>query len=191
MGASFNLFADRYTERHIFGWEMPAGVLQAVNPALIIIFAPVFAAVWLRLGRRNRDLSAPTKFAAGLVLMGLGFFVMFVAAHFVTGGAKVLPIWLIATFVLHSWGELCLSPVGLSSMTKLAPPRFVGQVMGVWFLATALGNNLAGQLSGEYDSTNLESLPGLFIKIFWWGIIGGAVMIALTPVLKRLMAGVK
>ncbi len=76
-------------------------------------------------------------------------------------------------------------------MTKLAPPRFVGQVMGVWFLATALGNNLAGQLSGEYDSTNLESLPGLFIKIFWWGIIGGAAMLALTPVLKRLMAGVK
>ena len=191
MGASFNLFADRYTERHIFGWEMPAGVLQAVNPALIIIFAPVFAAVWLRLGRRNKDLSPPTKFAAGLILMGLGFFVMFVAAHFVMGGAKVLPVWLIATFVLHSWGELCLSPVGLSSMTKLAPPRFVGQVMGVWFLATALGNNLAGQLSGEYDSTNLESLPGLFIKIFWWGIIGGAAMLALTPVLKRLMAGVK
>ncbi len=191
MGASFNLFAARYTERHLFGWEMPAGVLQAVNPFLIICLAPVFAVIWLRLGRSNRDLSAPAKFATGLILLGLGFLVMYFASLHVLGGSKVLPTWLIATFALHSCGELCLSPVGLSSMTKLAPPRFVGQVMGVWFLATALGNNLAGQLSGEYDSGSLASLPGLFIKIFWWGAIAGLLMLLLTPVLKRLMAGVK
>jgi POT family proton-dependent oligopeptide transporter len=191
MGASFNLFAQRYTDRHLFGWEIPAGVLQAVNPIMIIVFAPIVAAVWLALGRRNRDLSAPAKFAAGLILLGLGFLVMYVAAGYVLTGHKVLMTWLVATYLLHTWGELCLSPVGLSSMTKLVPARFVGQVLGVWFMATALGTNLAGQLSGNYDASRLESLPALFLKIFWWGAIGGGVMLLLTPVLKRLMPGVK
>jgi POT family proton-dependent oligopeptide transporter len=191
MGASFNLFSQRYTDRHLFGWEVPAGVLQAVNPFFIIVFAPVVAAVWLALGRRNRDLSAPAKFAAGLIFLGLGFLVMYVAAGYVLAGQKVLMTWLLATYLLHTLGELCLSPVGLSSMTKLVPPRFVGQVLGVWFMATALGTNLAGQLSGDYDASKLESLPALFMKIFWWGAIGGAVMLLFTPVLKRLMPGVK
>jgi POT family proton-dependent oligopeptide transporter len=191
MGASFNLFAQRYTDRHLFEWEVPAGVLQAVNPVFIIIFAPVLAALWLILGRRNRDLSAPAKFAAGLILLGLGFLVMYVAAGFVLAGQKVAMTWLVATYLLHTWGELCLSPVGLSSMTKLVPTRFVGQVLGVWFMATALGTNLAGQLSGDYDASKLESLPALFLKIFWWGAIGGGLMLLLTPLLRRLMPGVK
>jgi POT family proton-dependent oligopeptide transporter len=191
MGASFNLFAQRYTDRHLFEWEVPAGVLQAVNPLLIIIFAPVLAGLWLILGRRNRDLSAPAKFAAGLIFLGLGFLVMYVAAGYVLAGQKVAMTWLVATYLLHSWGELCLSPVGLSSMTKLVPTRFVGQVLGVWFMATALGTNLAGRLSGDYDASNLESLPALFLKIFWWGALGGGLMLLLTPWLKRLMPGVK
>ena len=191
MGASFNLFADRYTDRIMFGVEIPAGVLQGVNPALIIVFAPVLAALWLSLGRRDRDFSAPFKFALGLLFMGAGFMVMYIAALHVIGGVKVLPTWLVLTYFLHTLGELCLSPVGLSSMTKLAPPRFVGQVMGLWFLSMALGGNLAGQLSGEYDSSNLLSLPGLFLKIFWWGTIGGGVMLLLTPLLKRLMGDVR
>jgi POT family proton-dependent oligopeptide transporter len=190
-GASFNLFADRYTNRHIFGTEIPAGTLQAVNPFLIIVFAPLLAALWLALGRRNRDLSAPAKFGTGLLFLGLGFLVMYFAAGFVLAGQKVAMTWLVVTYLLHTLGELCLSPVGLSSMTKLVPTRFVGQVLGVWFMATALGTNLAGQLSGSYDSTHLESLPVLFMKIFWWGAIGGGIMLLLTPVLKRLMAGVK
>ena len=191
MGASFNLFADRYTDRHIFGSDIPAGVLQGVNPVLIIVFAPVLAALWLSLGRRNRDFSAPAKFALGLLFMGAGFLVMYVASLHVIAGVKVLPTWLVFTYLLHTLGELCLSPVGLSSMTKLAPPRFVGQVMGLWFLSMALGGNLAGQLSGEYDSSNLMSLPGLFLKIFWWGALGGLVMLLLTPLLKRLTAGAR
>jgi POT family proton-dependent oligopeptide transporter len=191
MGASFNLFAQRYTERHLLGWEVPAGVLQAVNPLFIILFAPVFAFLWLFLGRHNRDLSAPAKFGAGLIFLGLGFLIMYVAAGFVLAGQKVAMTWLVFTYMMHTWGELCLSPVGLSSMTKLVPTRFVGQVLGVWFMATALGTNLAGRLSGDYDAGNLESLPALFLKIFWWGAIGGGLMLLLTPLLKRLMPGVR
>ena len=190
-GASFNLFAERHTDRNIFGWDMPAGVLQAVNPLLIIIFAPVFAAIWVALGRRNLDPSSPAKFGLGLILMGVGFLVMYWAAGYVVQGHKVLPTWLLLTYLLHTFGELCLSPVGLSSMTKLAPARFVGQVMGVWFLATAVGNNLAGQFAGEIDPDNLPAMPGEFLDLFWWGAIAGAVMLALTPFIKRLMAGVK
>jgi POT family proton-dependent oligopeptide transporter len=190
-GASFNLFADRHTDRNLFGWDMPAGVLQAVNPLLIIIFAPVFAAIWVNLGRRNLDPSSPAKFGLGLILMGTGFLVMFVAASYVVQGERVLPTWLILTYLLHTFGELCLSPVGLSSMTKLAPARFVGQVMGVWFLATAVGNNLAGQFAGEIDPDNLPAMPSEFLDLFWWGAIAGGVMLLLTPFIKRLMVGVK
>jgi POT family proton-dependent oligopeptide transporter len=190
-GASFNLFADRHTDRDVFGWDMPAGVLQAVNPLFIILFSPVFAALWVNLGRRNLDPSAPAKFAVGLILMGFGFMVMFLAARYVVAGEMVLPTWLILTYLLHTFGELCLSPVGLSSMTKLAPPRFVGQVMGLWFLATALGNNLAGQFSGEIDPNNLAEMPGQFLYLFWWGLIAGVVLLALTPFIRKMMSGVK
>jgi proton-dependent oligopeptide transporter, POT family len=190
-GASFNLFAQRHTDRMVFGWDMPAGVLQAINPLFIILFAPVFAAVWVNLGRRHMDPSAPAKFALGLILMGAGFLVMFLAARFVVSGSMVLPTWLILTYLLHTFGELCLSPVGLSSMTKLAPARFVGQVMGVWFLATAVGNNLAGQFAGEIDPNNLPAMPDAFLGLFWWGAIAGLVLLALTPFIKKLMPGVK
>jgi proton-dependent oligopeptide transporter, POT family len=191
MGTSFNLFAARYTDRIIFGHEIPAGVLQGVNPLFIIIFAPLLAGVWLALGRRDRDLSAPAKFGAGLILMGAGFFVMYIAAQYVLRGEQVLPTWLIATYLCHTLGELCLSPVGLSSMSKLAPARFVGQVMGLWFMAMALGTNLAGQFAGDYDASQLASLPALFLKIFWWGAVSGVIMLLMTPFLKRLMPGVR
>jgi POT family proton-dependent oligopeptide transporter len=190
-GASLNLFADRYTDRTIFGWDMPAGVLQNVNPFFIILFSPVFAALWMNLGRRNMDLSAPAKFALGLIFMGVGFVVMYFAAQYVVQGQQVLPTWLILTYMFHTWGELCLSPVGLSSMSKLAPQRFVGQALGVWFLATAVGNNMAGQIAGEFDSSNVAAMPQQFLSIVWLGFIAGAVMLAITPFAKRLMGGVK
>ncbi|HEY1874670.1 MAG TPA: oligopeptide:H+ symporter, partial [Steroidobacteraceae bacterium] len=190
-GGSFNLFAERYTDRHIFGWEMPAGVLQAVNPLFVITFAGVFAALWIALGKRGRDLPASAKFALALVFLGLGFLVMYFAAQHVLAGHLVLPTWLVFTYFLHTCGELCISPVGLSTMSKLAPPRFVGQVMGVWFLSLALGGNLAGQLTGQYDASHLESLPALFMRIFWYGLITGAVMLLLTPFVKRMMGGVR
>jgi POT family proton-dependent oligopeptide transporter len=189
-GASMNLFAERYTDRHILGWDMPAAWLQSVNPVFIIAFAPVFAALWIALGKRGRDFNAAAKFGAGLILLGLGFLVMYFASLRVLGGAQVLSTWLIIAYLLHSFGELALSPVGLSYMSKLAPPRFVGQVMGMWFLSMALGSNLAGQLSAQYDASHLESLPTLFLKIFWYGVIAGVVMLLLTPFTRRMMAGV-
>jgi len=190
-GTSLTLFTDRYMDRRVLGHEVPAGVFQGMSSVYIIVFAPVFSALWLALGRRGRDLSTPVKFSAGLALMGVSFLVMYFASRYVIAGEKVLPTWLAVCYLVQMWGDLCLAPVGLSSMTKLAAPRFVGQVMGVWFLSLALGNNLAGQLAGEYDAGNLASLPALFFKIFEWGAVAGAAMLLLTPVLKRLMAGVK
>ncbi len=190
-GASLNLFAERHTDRLIFGWEMPAGVLQAVNPTFIVLFAPVFAALWVWLGKRNLDPSAPAKFGIGLLLMGCGFFVMYLASQYVVARYKVLPTWLVLTYMLHTFGELCLSPVGLSSFTKLAPARFVGQSLGVWFLATSLGNNIAGQISGGFDPNNLSAMPGQFMFIFWWGALAGIVMLLLTPWTRKLTGGVK
>ena len=190
-GASFNLFADRYTNLHVLGLTIPSGVLQAVNPFFVITLAPVLAGLWIALGRRGRDLPATVKFGLGLIFLGLGFLVMYFASLHVLAGEMVLPTWLVATYLLHSLGELCLSPVGLSYMSKLAPQRFVGQVMGMWFLSMALGSNIAGQLSGTYDSSHLESLPALFMRVFWYGAIVGVVMLLLTPWTRRLMAGVK
>ena len=190
-GASFNLFAARYTDMHILGWNAPPGLLQSLDSLFVIILAGVFAALWLALGRRERDPPAIAKFGVALLLLGVGFLVMYFAAQHVRAGHLVLPTWLICTYFLHVCGEMCLSPVGLSNMSKLVPPRFVGQAMGMWFLSLALGGNLAGQLTGEYDASHLESLPALFLKIFWYGAIAGVVMLLLTPLVKRLMAGVK
>jgi len=190
-GASFNLFAERYTQLDVLGWSIPAGALQAVNPLMIIVFAPAFAALWVNLGRRMLEPSAPAKFGIGLLFMGAGFLVIFAAAEYVLQGQKVAATWLVMTYLLHTFGELCLSPVGLSSMTKLAPPRFVGQILGVWFLALAIGVNLAGQFSGNIDPDKVATLPAQFLYLFWWGVIGGVVMLALTPFIKRLMAGVE
>jgi POT family proton-dependent oligopeptide transporter len=190
-GASLTLFAERYTDRNVLGWEIPAGLLQNINPFFIILFSPIFAALWVNLGRRNMDLSAPAKFGLGLILMGVGFVVMFFAAQYVVQGQQVMPTWLILTYMFHTWGELCLSPVGLSSMSKLAPQRFVGQALGVWFLATAVGNNMAGQIAGEFDPNNIAEMPSQFLSIVWLGFIAGAVMLAITPFAKRLMGGVK
>jgi POT family proton-dependent oligopeptide transporter len=190
-GASLNLFAERYTERHLFGWELPAGMLQGVTALYTIMFAPAFAALWLALGRRGRDPPPSAKFAAGLALLAASYLLMYVASGYVVAGEKVLPSWLLLSYFLQECGDLCLSPVGLSAMTKLAPPRFAGQVMGLWFLALALGNNLAGQLSGQYDARDLHSLPALFLKIAGYSVVAAAIMLWLTPALRRLTAGMK
>jgi POT family proton-dependent oligopeptide transporter len=184
-GASLNLFADRYTNRELFGWEVPAGVFQAATALFVIVFAPMFAALWLLLGRHERDLVPLTKFAVGLGLLGAGFFVMYVASGHVMGGQKISPAWLLLTYLIHEWGDLCISPVGLSSMSRLVPKRLVGQALGLWFLAIALGNNLAGQLSSAYDLNRAQSMRGLFLSIVVAASIGALLMWILASAFKR------
>jgi len=139
-GSSMNLFAERMTDRVMLGWEAPASWLQSVNSFFIVLLAPVFAAVWTWLARRNSNPSIPLKFALGLLGLSAGFFVLAWGAANATNGNLVSPAWLVVTYFLHTCGELALSPVGLSSMTKLAPRGRVGQMMGIWFIASALGN---------------------------------------------------
>ena len=162
---SLNLFAKDFTERHIGSFEVPALWFQSINSFLIIIFAPVFAGLWTWFGARNISISAPAKFAAGLFLAGVGFFIMIFPANMLvsTGGAiKVAAWWLAFSYLFQTFGELLLSPVGLSSMTKLAPRRFVGQMMGIWFLAASVGNLIAGLVGGSVDPEKLEQTPTLF-----------------------------
>jgi POT family proton-dependent oligopeptide transporter len=188
---SLTLFAQRYTDLNIFGWKMPAGDMQTVDPVFIIALAPLFAALWVGLGKRGRDFSPPAKFAWGLLLLSAGMLVMYVAALRVLHGNQVSPLWLTGTYFLFACGELCLSPVGLSSTTKLAPARFGGQSMGLWFLTLALGSFLAGLLAGDYNAHDLATLPALYLKLCWWSAAGGAAMLLITPPVKRLMAGVR
>lgn len=190
-GASFNLFADRYTDRVMFGWEMPASWLQSVNSLFIILLAPFFAALWIKLGARNINPSTPAKFGLGLVQMGLGFVVLFFASQFVVAGEKVMPTWLIVTYLLHTTGELCLSPVGLSAVTKLAPKRFVGQMMGTWFMGTALGNLIAGLIAGHLGGDSVAEMPHRFLMVFATTAGAGALMLLCTPLVKKLMGDVK
>ena len=187
-GSSMNLFAKEYTDRTLMGWEMPASWLQSVNPLLIITLAPVFGWLWVWLARRNANPSIPVKFALGLLGLAAGFFVLAWGAANASPEHPVSPAWLIVTYFLHTCGELALSPVGLSSVTKLAPEGRVGQMMGVWFIAAALGNLFAGLVAGQ-----LESLPPN--ELFWSvaTIVGGAGIVALlfSPFVRRLMGDIE
>jgi POT family proton-dependent oligopeptide transporter len=186
---SLNLFARDYTDRVVFGWEMPTLWLQSANSVFVVLLAPVFAALWVALGRRGRDLSSPGKFAIGLFLTGLGFLVMVVAASVVVRGGgqvRVSPWWLVLSYLLQTTGELAISPVGLSSMTKLAPRRFAGQIMGVWFMAIALGNLIAGLVGGRVDPERLPDMPRLFQQTAL-SLIVAAVVCALVAIPIRKM----
>jgi POT family proton-dependent oligopeptide transporter len=172
-------------------FEIPAGWFQSLNPIFIITLAPVIAAIWVGLARRNLNPSVPFKFALGLLQLGAGFLVMAGAARLVVAGDQAGPFWLFFTYMLHSTGELCLSPVGLSSVTKLAPARLVGQMMGVWFLASALGNLVAGLIAGEISADALDQMPGLFLQIVFTTVGTGLVLMLFSKPIKNLMKGVK
>ena len=150
---SLNLFAKDFTDRNIGGFEVPTLWYQSINSFFIIIFAPIFAALWTALGKRNANPSSPAKFTAGLALAGVGFLIMVIPANMLVAGTavKVSGWWLAISYLFQTWGELSLSPVGLSSMTKLSPRRYVGQMMGVWFLAASVGNLIAGLVGGSVD----------------------------------------
>ncbi|HEX8130769.1 MAG TPA: peptide MFS transporter [Pyrinomonadaceae bacterium] len=179
---SFNAFAEKLTERRVFGWEFPASWLQSINPLMIITLAPVFAWIWVKLGRRQP--SDPTKFSIGLLFGGLGFVVVAFAASFTDAG-KVSWVWFLLIYLLHTIGELCLSPVGLSSMTKLAPGRMVSLMLGVWFLSISMGNYFAGLVAGEFKE-DAGVLVGIFSKVALI-LIGGAILLGIiTPFVKKL-----
>jgi POT family proton-dependent oligopeptide transporter len=188
-GSSLNLFAERLTDLEVFGWNMPASVLQAVNPILIIALAPVFAWLWVRLARANREPPAPAKFSFGLILLGLGFGVMVWASILTNGQTRqVGPSWLILTYLFHTCGELCLSPVGLSTVTKLAPHRKVGQMMGIWFMSVSLGNLMAGLVAGRFGSLPLPELFGTVTAITAGA---GLVLAFFIKPIRNMMSGVR
>jgi len=186
-GSSLNLFARDSTNRMMGGWELPASWLQSVNSTFIIILAPVFGSLWVTLARLQRNPSIPVKFAIGLLGLSAGFFVIAWGAANAQNGSLASPVWLVVMYFLHTVGELSLSPVGLSSITKLAPVGRVGQMMGVWFIGTALGNLFAGLVAGQ-----LETLAPM--DLFWnVGMtigIAGVVALVVFPFIKRLMGEV-
>jgi POT family proton-dependent oligopeptide transporter len=184
-GSTLNLFGDRNTRTSVMGWTFPSSYYQSLQPLFIITFAPVFAWVWIRLARREP--SSPAKFGLGLLFVGAGFANLVIAASLSANGVKVSPWWLVVTYLLHTWGELSLSPVGLSATSKLAPTRVVGLMMGVFYLAISVGNFMGGRLASLYGSM---PLPNLFGAIAAVGIGAGLVMFALTPPIKRLMGDV-
>jgi POT family proton-dependent oligopeptide transporter len=185
-GSSLNLFARDFTHKVVLGREFPAGYFQSVNPLFIVLLAPVFAWLWVRLGRREP--SSPTKFVVGLVFVGLGFLVMALASRIAVGdGVQVSSWWLILCYLLHTVGELCLSPVGLSTVTKLAPARLVGMMMGLWFLSLSIGNYIGGQVAGKFE---VLPLPTLFGTVAATTIAAGLILAALVKPIKKLMGGV-
>ncbi len=186
-GSSLNLFADRLTDRMIGGFEIPAGWLQSVNSTFLIIFAPIFGSLWLFLAKINKHPSFLYKFALGLLGLSAGFFVVAWGASNATDAAGASMAWLVVMYFLHTVAELCLSPVGLSSITKLAPRNRLGQMMGIWFVGSALGNLIAGQVAGS-----LGTMPygQLFSTVALIVGAAGIVAMAAAPFLKRFTEGV-
>jgi POT family proton-dependent oligopeptide transporter len=187
-GSSLNLFAERQTNRIVMGWEFPAGWFQFVQPIFVVALAPVFAWIWLALGRRRSEPSSPAKFTLGLLFAGLAFAILVPAARMTQGGGQVAMWWLTGTYFLQTLGELCLSPVGLSATTKLAPDRAAGFMMGIWFLSISIGNWLAGKAASLYSSM---PLPALFGSVAAFTIGAAVVLALLIRPTVRLMSGVK
>jgi POT family proton-dependent oligopeptide transporter len=181
-GSSMNLFTDRHVNRVIFGWEIPASAFQSVNSIIIVLLAPLFAMLWSRLGRAGKNPSSSLKFAMALVQVGLGFFALVLAAKQTAGGAKASLILLLLAYLLHTTGELCLSPVGLSMVTKMAPVRLAGLLMGMWFLSSAFAHILGGSLAAKSADLGYEKL---YTYIALAGVASGLVLLLIYPVIKK------
>jgi POT family proton-dependent oligopeptide transporter len=185
-GSSLNLFAERSTNNHIFLFAFPSSWFQSLNSFFIVAVAPMLAWLWLRLGTRQP--SSPTKFALGLVFVGAGYLVLMFGALLSAGGAKVTPMFLVVTYLMHTVGELCLSPVGLSAITKLAPVRIGSLMMGVWFVSISVGNYLGGRLASVYGTL---PVPVLFGMVAGFSILAGLCLFVIAKPVTRLMGGVK
>lgn len=199
--ASMTLFADRVMNREVFGITLTAAQFGALNAFFIFTCAPLFAWLWTTLGRRNLEPSTPVKFALGIAQAGLGFGALVLGAQHPQESGLVAGYWMILAYLLHTTGELCLSPVGLSAVTKLAVPSVAGVMMGSWFLATAYSEHMAAQLAKlaalpSIDGTPLpvaqalQAYTGLFSSLFWTGLAVGAVLLLASPLLRRMMHGI-
>ena len=188
-GSSFNIFAKEYTDRIILGWEYPASWLQVLNPILVVILSPFMAYLWLFLGKRMLDPSLPFKFGIGLVLMAIGFIFIAIGANIAMQEDLAGARWLLLTYLFHTIGELTLSPIGLAAISNLSPKRYVGQMMGIWFLASALGAIIAGILSGQATYEGLNSMPDLFNKIALISSVAGLFLIIISKPLNKWVFG--
>lgn len=186
---SMNLFVDSYTDRHIFGYEVPTEWFQSVNSIFIILFAPLFAALWPLMNRYHVEPSSITKFAFGLFFAAIGFLCLYYASKLVVSGdALASPSWMIACMLFLTFGELCLSPVGLSIMTKIAPKMIRGQIMGLWFASLSLGNLIASKVGGQVHPETIGDLPGIFSTVIIALVIVGAVLLVLNIPIRRIDA---
>ena len=184
-GSSFNIFAKEYTDRIILGWEYPASWLQVLNPILVVILSPFMAYMWIFLGKRMLDPSLPFKFGLGLIFMAIGFLFIATGANVAMQEGMAGAKWLLLTYLFHTIGELTLSPIGLAAISNLSPKRFVGQMMGIWFLASSLGAIIAGLLSGQATYSGINSMPDLFNKIAITSSIIGLVLILVSKPLNN------
>ena len=199
-GSSLNILTDRGVDRVIFGWEVPASMFQSLNAGFIFTIAPLFAILWIALAKRNMEPSTPIKFSIGIVFVGLGFLAL-VYGMKSSDGLQTGVIWIILIYLLHTLGELCLSPVGLSSVTKLSPQRIVGFMMGMWFFASAAGNYVAGLIaratatensgasSDVYNLAQKQSFMDVYTDVGLIAIGCGIVLAMIAPILKKLMHG--
>jgi proton-dependent oligopeptide transporter, POT family len=187
-GASLNLFARDLVRTEVFGWSFPSSWLQLCTPAFVILLTAPFSYLWIRM--KDRQPSSPVKFTLGMVFIGAAYLLM-VPASVMVGQGRISFLWLVGVYFLEVCGEMCLSPVGLSTVTKLAPVKLVGIMMGVWFLAAAFGNKLSGYLSGFYVKDNSWQLVKLYAGIAIGLLVAAAILGMLTPKIKKLMGEVK
>ncbi|MFA9390903.1 MAG: peptide MFS transporter [Prolixibacteraceae bacterium] len=192
-GTTFTIFAKENTNRMIGNWEIPATWFQSVNAIFIVGFAPLFSILWAKLDKFKINPNTPMKFGWGMLLLSLGFVIMAFASQRAQGGILVSPMWLVVVFLMHTFGELCLSPIGLSMVTKLSPAKLVSTMMGVWMGSFAAGNFVASQMKAI--SLNLEASLGREVPVFWFIAIETAVaagiLMLISPWLKRMMKGIK
>lgn len=195
-GASLTFFADEQTDRHIGHWEMPAAYFQSFNPIMIVALAPLFASLWSFLGKRGIEPSSPRKQAIGLLLLSLGYLFIAFGVKGVEPGIKVSMIWLTGLYLIHTMGELCLAPIGLSLVFKLSPVRFSSLLMGVWYLSTSAANKFAGLLSGYYPEKGIsksflgypiENLFDFFMIFVFMSGVAAVVLFLLSGKLQRMM----
>ncbi|MBS2006981.1 MAG: peptide MFS transporter [Cyanobacteria bacterium SZAS TMP-1] len=187
-GSSLNVFAEKNTATTLFGWPFPSSWLQGLQPIYVIALAPVFSWLWIKLSARQP--SSPAKFALGLLFLSLGILVM-VPAALMSAGGKVSVLFLVSVYFVETLGELCLSPVGLSTVTKLAPRRFQSLTMAAWFVSNAIGNKVAGELSKHFESDVPTTMAYLFGGMAAATFVAAMLLFALTPKIKRLMGSVK